>query len=67
MLIANFFYLIDLIYEALKLEFVYVYFVGITIDGTKDMNYASILIIIQRLKKFFCKRRYQPFLDRGQK
>jgi hypothetical protein len=28
MLIANFFYLIDLMYEALKLEFVYVNVVG---------------------------------------
>ena len=53
MLNANFFHLIDLImYEALKLAFVYVNFIGITMDGTKDMNYASILII-QRFKTFF--------------
>jgi hypothetical protein len=45
MFIANFLYLIDLMYDALKLEFVCVHFVGITMDGTKDMNYASILII----------------------
>jgi len=25
-------------YEELKLKFVYVHFVGITMDGTKDMN-----------------------------
>jgi hypothetical protein len=63
MLIANFSHLIDLImYEALKLAFVYVNFVGITMDGTKDMNYASILII-QRFKKFLCNRRCQLFLD----
>jgi hypothetical protein len=47
--------------------YMYVHFVGITMDGIKDMNYASILIIIQRLKKFLCKQRYQLFLDRGQK
>jgi len=34
----KFFFLIDLMYEELKLEFVYVHFVGITKDGTKDMN-----------------------------
>jgi len=45
---------------------VYLNFVGITMDGTKDMNYA-IILIIQRLKKCLCKRRYQLFLDLGQK
>jgi len=35
-----FFYLIYLMYEALKLEFTYINFVVITMDGTKYMNYT---------------------------
>jgi len=40
----TFFYSIYLMYEVLKLEFVYVNFLGITMDGTKYMNYTIFFI-----------------------
>jgi len=63
MLIAKFFFNR---FNIKALKFVYLNVVSITMDGTKDMNFA-IILIIQRLKKFLFKRGYQLFLDLGQK